>query len=63
MDTGKPIQLPGKKLPGKLPDRPKKRFGTARNILALMLREMSTRYGRKALREGRRANYLTFRKG
>lgn len=42
MDTTKPIQLPGKKSP----DRPKKRFGTIRNILALMLREMSTRYGR-----------------
>lgn len=42
MDTAKPIQLPGKKLP----DRPKKRFSTIRNILALMLREMSTRYGR-----------------
>ena len=42
MNTAKPIQLPG----NKLPDRPKKRFGTVRNILALMLREMSTRYGR-----------------
>lgn len=42
MDSPNPIQLPGRKLPGK----PKKRFGTIRNILALMLREMSTRYGR-----------------
>lgn len=42
MDGTKPIQLPG----NKSPDASKKRFTTTRNILALMLREMSTRYGR-----------------
>jgi capsular polysaccharide transport system permease protein len=42
MDRAKPITLPS----GKARTSKKPRFATVRNILALMLREMSTRYGR-----------------
>ncbi len=42
MDSTKPLTLPGKK-PRILKGR---RFATTRNVVALMLREMSTRYGR-----------------
>lgn len=38
----KPVRLPGNNSPAKT----KKSFGTIRNIAALVLREMSTRYGR-----------------